>query len=68
MGNMNASRPDNLPPSQGGRYQGFGSTGAGSPSIGMTSASAPSLNEFQENPVAALSKVDSPEILQDVAS
>ncbi|KAJ7591680.1 ArfGap-domain-containing protein [Mycena floridula] len=28
MGQMNANRPDDLPPSQGGKYQGFGSTPA----------------------------------------
>ena len=33
MGNENSSRPDNLPPSQGGKYSGFGST----PSIWINS-------------------------------
>lgn len=61
MGQQNASRPIDLPPSQGGRYQGFGSSPSPSsaaqhPSFGMTSAAAPSISEFQENPVAALSK------------
>lgn len=61
MGLINASRPDNLPPSQGGRYQGFGSTpdppaGSQHPSFGLTSAAAPSLSDFQSNPTAALSK------------
>ncbi|KZP20174.1 ArfGap-domain-containing protein [Athelia psychrophila] len=61
-GQANASRPENLPPSQGGRYTGFGSTPSPSPgdsqhpSFGLTSAAAPSLNDFQENPRAALSK------------
>jgi hypothetical protein len=58
---MNASRPDNLPPSQGGKYQGFGSTPApdmssSSASYGLTSRDAPSLSDFQDNPVAALGK------------
>ncbi|KAF9021508.1 ArfGap-domain-containing protein [Hymenopellis radicata] len=58
LGSVNASRPDNLPPSQGGRYQGFGSTPSPSshPSYGLSSASAPTFNELQDNPMAALSK------------
>lgn len=60
LGQANAARPDDLPPSQGGRYQGFGNTPAPTssshPSFDMTSKAAPSLSEFQENPVAALSK------------
>ncbi|KAH7930654.1 ArfGap-domain-containing protein [Leucogyrophana mollusca] len=61
LGQANASRPADLPPSQGGRYQGFGNTPSPSsqsqhPSFGLTSAAAPSLSEFQENPAAALSK------------
>lgn len=61
LGKVNENRPDHLPPSQGGRYTGFGSTptpppGQEHPSYGLSSANAPSLNELQENPVAALSK------------
>jgi ADP-ribosylation factor GTPase-activating protein 1 len=61
LGQMNASRPDDLPPSQGGRYQGFGNTPpppipSQHPSSGLSSAAAPSLSDFQENPVNALSK------------
>ena len=58
LGNANASRPDNLPPSQGGKYTGFGSTPAPEmhPSYGMSSRAAPTLGELQENPMAALSK------------
>ncbi|KAK0206839.1 ArfGap-domain-containing protein [Desarmillaria ectypa] len=48
LGQMNASRPDHLPPSQGGRYQGFGST----PHPSQNTSS----NTLQDNPVAALSK------------
>ncbi|KAK0499763.1 ArfGap-domain-containing protein, partial [Armillaria luteobubalina] len=47
LGQANASRPDHLPPSQGGRYQGFGSTP-------QPSQSAPSTT--QDTPMAALSK------------
>ncbi|TDL29831.1 ArfGap-domain-containing protein [Rickenella mellea] len=61
LGSMNASRPADLPPSQGGRYQGFGSTptppeSSQHPAFGLSSAAAPSLTDFQENPTAALSK------------
>ncbi|CCM00656.1 uncharacterized protein FIBRA_02694 [Fibroporia radiculosa] len=61
LGEANAVRPDNLPPSQGGRYQGFGSTpspqpGQQHPAYGLSSRAAPSLSELQENPGAALSK------------
>lgn len=61
LGQANASRPADLPPSQGGRYQGFGNTptpppGASHPSFALSSANAPSLADLQDNPVAALSK------------
>ncbi|KAF7301945.1 ArfGap-domain-containing protein [Mycena indigotica] len=60
LGAANAARSADLPPSQGGRYAGFGSTPSPAPSqhpsYGMSSAAAPSLAELQENPVAALSK------------
>ncbi|KAH7916259.1 hypothetical protein BJ138DRAFT_996242 [Hygrophoropsis aurantiaca] len=61
LGQANASRPVDLPPSQGGRYQGFGNAPSPSsqsqhPSFGLTSAAAPSFSELQENPAAALSK------------
>lgn len=58
LGQANATRPEDLPPSQGGRYQGFGSTPSPSqhPAYGLSSRAAPSLSELQDNPVAALSK------------
>ena len=61
LGSLNASRPDDLPPSLGGRYQGFGNTpdspaGSQHPSYGLTSRAAPTLSELQENPMATLSK------------
>lgn len=60
LGKLNDSRPDDLPPSQGGRYAGFGSTPTPSlsqnPPYGLSSANAPSLTELQQNPVAAISK------------
>lgn len=61
LGQANAARPTDLPPSQGGRYQGFGNTPSPpspsqDPSFGLSSAAAPSLSDFQDNPSAALSK------------
>ncbi|KAF8559174.1 ArfGap-domain-containing protein [Imleria badia] len=61
LGHTNAARPTDLPPSQGGRYQGFGNTPSPpppsqQPSFSLTSAAAPSLADFQDNPAAALSK------------
>lgn len=56
-GNENASRPDGLAPSQGGKYAGFGSE----PPImaregGSAGAILPGVDDFQKDPVAALSK------------
>ncbi|KAL5530004.1 GCS1 [Sanghuangporus sanghuang] len=62
LGSLNASRPADLPPSQGGRYQGFGSNtpappaSSQHPSYGLSSAAVPSISELQEHPTAALSK------------
>ncbi|KAG2349158.1 ArfGap-domain-containing protein [Suillus weaverae] len=60
LGQANAARPVDLPPSQGGRYQGFGNTisppTSQHPSFGLSSTSAPTLQDFQDNPGAALSK------------
>lgn len=61
MGNANAARPDHLPPSQGGKYSGFGSTpepdvASSHPSYSLSSHAAPTLDEFQRNPFGALSK------------
>lgn len=61
MGNANSSRRDDLPPSQGGKYTGFGSTpdpeqSNDHPSYHLSSHAAPTLDEFQKNPLGALSK------------
>ncbi|KAH7100586.1 ArfGap-domain-containing protein [Auriculariales sp. MPI-PUGE-AT-0066] len=61
LGQQNAMRSAELPPSQGGRYVGFGSTPSSPPpsqhpAFGLSSAAAPTLGEFQDNPVAALGK------------
>lgn len=61
LGQANATRPEHLPPSQGGRYVGFGSTPTppptnSHPSFGLSSAAAPTLTDFQQDPVSALGK------------
>lgn len=53
MGEANASRPDNLPPSQGGKYGGFGSA---MPEPQQSSGGIPSADEFSKDPMAALTK------------
>ncbi|KAF7546898.1 hypothetical protein G7Z17_g8117 [Cylindrodendrum hubeiense] len=53
LGADNASRPDGLHPSQGGKYAGFGSSPA--PSQG-NQAALPNFDDVQKDPVAALSK------------
>jgi len=54
LGSENANRSADLPPSQGGKYAGFGST----PPLDMSAgnSSAPSLDEFSRDPVGALTK------------
>lgn len=54
MGAENAQRPDNLPPSQGGKYAGFGSDGP--LAAGNTGSAGPNMDEWQKETVAALSK------------
>lgn len=58
LGEANARRREDLPPSQGGKYQGFGNTPPVSshPSYGTSSAAMPTLEEIQTQPVQALSK------------
>ncbi|KAF5387667.1 hypothetical protein D9615_000627 [Tricholomella constricta] len=60
LGKANESRPADLPPSQGGRYTGFGSTptppASNHPSYGLSSSAAPTFNDLQQNPLGALSK------------
>lgn len=58
-GGENAARPEGLPPSQGGRYGGFGSEPAATLSSREGNAGGgalPGVDEFQKDPVAALSK------------
>jgi ADP-ribosylation factor GTPase-activating protein 1 len=67
LGSDNATRSDSLPPSQGGKYTGFGGGGGGGmPQRTNSSASLssgqrrsqppPAFDEFQKDPVASLSK------------
>ncbi|KAJ3864949.1 ArfGap-domain-containing protein [Lentinula novae-zelandiae] len=61
LGHLNANRPLDLHPSQGGRYTGFGRTpapsaGSSNASYGLSSRAAPSLQDLQQNPLGALSK------------
>ncbi|KAF8309587.1 ArfGap-domain-containing protein [Clavulina sp. PMI_390] len=60
LGATNAARPDHLPPSQGGRYGGFGSTPtpppSSHPSFSLSSGAAPTLADLQADPMAALGK------------
>ncbi|KAK0714978.1 hypothetical protein B0H67DRAFT_553588 [Lasiosphaeris hirsuta] len=55
LGADNAGRPADLPPSQGGKYTGFGSTPAPQP-VGSDGQALPGLDELQKDPIAALSK------------
>ena len=55
LGAENAARPEHLPPSQGGKYTGFGSSPPPSQS-GGGSDSLPGLEDLQRDPVAALTK------------
>ncbi|GAA6038661.1 hypothetical protein JCM8097_009471 [Rhodosporidiobolus ruineniae] len=61
MGAANDSRRDDLPPSQGGKYQGFGSAGSVPPSGGgsfnpLSSRALPGLDDLRDDPVGALGK------------
>lgn len=54
MGAENESRPEGVAPSQGGKYSGFGS--APPPSSSGSGGGIPGANDFQNDPVAALTK------------
>ncbi|EON68360.1 hypothetical protein W97_07618 [Coniosporium apollinis CBS 100218] len=58
MGNENATRPDDVPPNQGGKYAGFGSEPAPSSrnAAGGAAPAIPGVDDFQKDPVAALTK------------
>ena len=54
MGAENAKRPDDVAPSQGGKYAGFGSDWP--PPQKDSSSTIPGVDDFQKDPVAALTK------------
>ena len=56
MGAENANRPEDLPPSQGGKYAGFGSAPAPGPEPRTANGALPGLDDLQKDPVAAVSK------------
>lgn len=56
LGAANASRPDDLPPSQGGKYAGFGSSGPMPEKRAGGEQGLPGLDELQRDPMAALGK------------
>lgn len=51
LGAANASRPEDLPPNQGGKYAGFGST-----PIPQKQEGLPKFEDLQKDPLAALTK------------
>lgn len=53
LGADNAARPEDLPPSQGGKYAGFGSTPTPAKNDNQ---GVPNFEELQKDPVAALTK------------
>ena len=54
MGAENANRSEDLPPSQGGKFGGFGSEPM--PSRSPAPGAPPAIDDFQKDPVAALTK------------
>ena len=58
LGNANAIKPADLPPSQGGKYSGFGSSmpELSSGNSSQSGGAIPGVDEFQKDPVAALTK------------
>ncbi|KAI9854075.1 MAG: Zn finger-containing GTPase- Activating Protein for ARF [Vezdaea acicularis] len=56
LGSANASRPADLPPSQGGKFTGFGSAPPGPTEQEHAEASLPGLDDLQKDPVAALTR------------
>lgn len=56
MGQRNEMRPSGLPPSQGGKYAGFGSDSGYTPSNATSSRALPGLDDFRDDPVSALGR------------
>ena len=53
---MNAQRPEGVPPSQGGKYTGFGSGGAPTRSTAEGNDGNISVEDFTTDPLGTLSK------------
>ncbi|KIX95011.1 uncharacterized protein Z520_09321 [Fonsecaea multimorphosa CBS 102226] len=56
MGEANSSRPNNLPPSQGGKYGGFGSAPPEPSHQQGSSGGIPFADDFSKDPMAAITK------------
>lgn len=56
LGSANEKRPENLPPSQGGKYAGFGNTPQPASNGDKGSLSGFSINRFQEDPLGTFTK------------
>lgn len=56
LGQANASRSADLPPSQGGKYQGFGSDSSYTPGSSTSSRALPGLDDIRDDPMSALSR------------
>ena len=56
LGSANASRPDDLPPSQGGKFSGFGGGMLPPPSSRSQGGGLPGFDDFQKDPMASLTK------------
>lgn len=54
LGSANDERPDHIPPSQGGKFQGFGNTPE--PQRNSSDSAKFSLEEFQNDPIASITK------------
>ena len=55
-GAENAHRPDNLRPSEGGKYAGFGSSAPEPIQAGAAGGNLPGVDDFQKDPLAAVTK------------
>lgn len=56
MGSQNEGRSADLPPSQGGKYGGFGSDASYNPSNATSSRALPRLDDLRDDPVSALGR------------
>lgn len=56
LGRKNQSKPDHLPPSKGGKYQGFGSTPVEGAQDDSAASSTLSLDNFQKDPLGTFTK------------